>query len=126
MAGRLGEAPVRSWSELTWREKAILGWGKLRRFGLVHFRPRYVKESLIRRRGECSRTGVCCKLLLTCPVYTSTPLPTCRVNHYKPRVCKTFPIDERDLRDRDIISPDHPCGYSFVAAGETPHSDLAK
>jgi hypothetical protein len=24
-----------------------------------------------------------------------------------------FPIDERDLRDRDIMAPHVPCGYSF-------------
>jgi len=29
-----------------------------------------------------------------------------------------FPIDERDIRDRDIISPDIPCGFSFPAPPE--------
>jgi hypothetical protein len=37
-----------------------------------------------------------------------------------------FPIDERDLRDRDIISPDHPCGFSFVPLGGDGDSGLAK
>jgi len=37
-----------------------------------------------------------------------------------------FPIDERDLRDRDIVSPDHPCGFSFGAAATDKPSGLAK
>lgn len=107
---------IRGWSDLGAKEKFILGWGKLRRFYLAHFRPRYVRESLARRRGECARTGACCHLLYTCPIYTSNPKPTCRINDHKPKVCHLFPIDERDLRDRDIISPQVPCGFSFVSA----------
>jgi len=109
---------VRQWSELTLRERATLGWGKVRRFYLTHFRPRYVEQSLARRQGHCHRTGACCNLLLTCPVYTPRPLPTCRINHWKPKVCRMFPIDERDIRDRDIMSPDVPCGFSFPAPPE--------
>lgn len=109
---------MRRWSDLTFRERAILGLGKVRRFYLAHFRPRFVAGSIARRRGHCHRTGACCNLMFSCPVYTSRPLPTCRVNRYKPRVCRMFPIDERDLRDRDIISPDIPCGFSFVPEDE--------
>ena len=104
---------MRSWSDLTLRERATLAWGKARRFYLVHFRPGYVRESIGRRAGDCHRTGACCNLLFTCPIYTPNPLPTCRVNRHKPKVCRMFPIDERDIRDRDIISPDVPCGFSF-------------
>ncbi len=28
--------------------------------------------------------------------------------------CSLFPIDERDLRDRDRVMPDRPCGYRFA------------
>ncbi len=111
---------MRTWSDLTLREKWALGRGKLRRLYLVHFRPAYVQKSIARRRGECHRTGACCNLLYPCPAFTSQPLPTCRINARKPKVCRMFPIDERDLRDRDIISPDHACGYSFVPEGEPP------
>ena len=104
---------MRSWSDLTLHERATLAWGKARRFYLVHFRPGYVRKSIERREGDCARTGACCNLLFTCPVYAAKPLPTCRINSYKPKVCRMFPIDERDLRDRDIISPDVPCGFSF-------------
>ena len=109
---------MRSWSELTLREKAALGWGKIRRFCLVHLRPRYVEASIARRRGQCDRTGACCKLLFTCPVFATDPIPACRIHRYRPRVCRKFPIDERDIRDRNIVSPDHPCGFSFAPRRE--------
>lgn len=115
---------MRHWSDLTFPEKAVLAWGKARRFYLVHFRPRFVEENIARRQGHCHRTGACCNLLFTCPVYTSIPLPTCRINRHKPRVCRMFPIDERDLRDRDIMSPDVPCGFSFRPAAGEPGGPL--
>ena len=37
----------------------------------------------------------------TCRLYTVYRLPNC---------C-TFPIDARDLADRDLVAPDIPCGY---------------
>lgn len=109
---------MRSWSHLTLREKAILGRGKLRRLCLVHFRPRYVEASIARRRGQCDRTGACCNLLFACPALTAIPLPTCRIHQHRPRVCRMFPIDERDIRDRDIVSPGRPCGFTFASRRE--------
>jgi hypothetical protein len=29
-----------------------------------------------------------------------------------------FPIDERDIRDRDIVNPHDPCGFSFLSPEE--------
>jgi hypothetical protein len=101
---------------LGWKERAVLTWGKLRRFYLLTFRPVYVEESLKRRVGACQRTGSCCKLAFTCPwLRLLEYLPFC--SHYarRPRNCMTFPIDERDIRDRDIVSPHDPCGYSFLS-----------
>jgi hypothetical protein len=31
--------------------------------------------------------------------------------------CRVFPIDERDLADRDLVLPDRECGFSFARAG---------
>jgi Putative zinc- or iron-chelating domain len=105
---------VRSASSLTMRERMILGWGKVRRLYLAHFRPGYVRESLARRVGQCNRTGACCRLMFTCPLLDVKTEPVqCSIHEIKPKVCKLFPIDERDLRDRDIVSPDKPCGFSF-------------
>ncbi len=107
-------------TSLTLRERGILGWGKLRRFYLAHFRPAYVRASLARRVGQCNRTGACCRLMYTCPLLVQSPEPVrCGIHERKPKVCHLFPIDERDLRDRDIVSPTVPCGFSFnLRAGD--------
>ncbi len=110
---------VRKTSSLTFRERATLGWGKVRRFCLAHFRRGYVRQSLARRVGQCDRSGACCRLMFTCPLLDRRSNPVrCNVHEVKPRVCRLFPIDERDLRDRDIISPDVPCGFSFMPREE--------
>ncbi len=101
------------------RERMTLGAGKVRRFYLAHFRPGYVRESLARRVGDCHRTGACCRLMFTCPLLDQKAAPVrCSIHEIKPKVCRLFPIDERDLRDRDIVSPDKPCGFSFVPRAE--------
>ncbi|MFQ5877990.1 MAG: YkgJ family cysteine cluster protein [Acidobacteriota bacterium] len=108
-------AAVRPLATLSARDRLILGWGKIRRFYLAHFRLGYVRESLARRRGGCDRTGACCRLMFTCPLLDARERPVrCTIHEIKPRVCRVFPIDERDLRDRDIVSPDRPCGFWFI------------
>jgi len=110
---------VRTTASLTIRERTTLGLGKMRRFWLSHFRPAYVRESLARRVGQCDRTGACCHLMFTCPLLDRKATPVrCSIHEIKPKVCRLFPIDERDLRDRDIISPDAPCGFSFIPREE--------
>ncbi|MEI7901131.1 MAG: hypothetical protein WCK89_12840 [bacterium] len=37
----------------------------------------------------------------TCRLYSVYRLPNCR----------TFPIDPRDIKDRDLVAPETPCGY---------------
>ena len=110
---------MRSTASYTVRERMTLGWGKVRRFYLAHFRPAYVRESLARRLGDCNRTGACCRLMFTCPLLDQKAEPVrCSIHEIKPKVCRLFPIDERDLRDRDIVSPEKPCGFSFVPREE--------
>lgn len=114
---------------LTWRQRSILGWGKVRRFYLAHVRPDYVRTSLARRVGDCNRTGACCRLMFTCPILVTEPAPEpvrCGIHERKPKVCRLFPIDERDLRDRDIISPTAPCGYSFTPPAGTPAQEKSR
>jgi Putative zinc- or iron-chelating domain len=106
---------VRPTSSLRFQDRLTLGWGKMRRFYLAHFRPGYVRRSLARRVGHCNRTGACCHLMFTCPLLDRRTEPVrCSIHEIKPKVCHLFPIDERDLRDRDLVSPDVPCGFSFI------------
>lgn len=97
------------------RIRLILLIGVLRRFFLNLFFRRYVRESLARRAGECKRCGVCCHLVANkCGALRlyKTGQSVCRLYHiYRLPNCITFPIDPRDLADRDLISPDSPCGY---------------
>jgi hypothetical protein len=94
--------------------QAVLWWGKIRRAFLIAFRKKRVEEKLDRRRGACTRCGACCKIVFRCPAYDdSGGEPRCLIYDDRPGVCGLFPLDEKDLRDRDIVMPDKKCGYYF-------------
>jgi hypothetical protein len=103
----------------TFRVRLILWRGALRRFYLNTFRPAYVREQLSRRQGECLRCGACCHLghLGNGKCLRLRPLPdggtTCLFYNCRTSNCRTFPIDPRDLADRDLIAPTLPCGYHW-------------
>ncbi len=100
---------------MTARQRLVLLWGKVRRLALVTFRPGYVRRSIARRRGECLRCGACCRLGFRCVWLRRNGSTTeCRFHDLRPPNCRLFPIDERDLADRDLILPHRPCGYSFA------------
>ena len=102
-------------TSFTYSEKFILGWGKIRRFVYHVCFPGYINNSKKRRRGECARCGACCKLLHKCISLEGADGATlCRIHQRRVRNCRVFPVDERDLKDRNIICPDKPCGFSFI------------
>ncbi|MBI4712011.1 MAG: hypothetical protein HY762_01690, partial [Planctomycetes bacterium] len=116
-------------------KQVVLGWGKLRRSLLLSFKADYTRELLSQRQGECKRCGACCRLLFHCPaleyrhenngtaptegnhhpVYSeqSEPVACCWVYDQRSTVCRTFPLEEKDLKDRDFVIPDRKCGYFF-------------
>lgn len=84
--------------------------GKTRRFMLVHFRKRYVRDQLAARQGHCRQCGTCCNLLFICPMLTRQG--RCMVYGLcRPQACKVFPIDQRDI-DEVRTCGGH-CGYRF-------------
>ncbi|MBN1902728.1 hypothetical protein JW926_15485 [Candidatus Sumerlaeota bacterium] len=93
--------------------KCRLLWSKARRLYLCLFRMDYVKDSIARRRGECKRCGACCRLFLKCHrLQMEDGKAHCAAyNKFRFPNCHMFPIDKRDLADRDLVSPDNPCGY---------------
>lgn len=110
---------VRLAPNLTLTQHGRLLWGKIRRYYLITFRRGYVNASLARRRGECGRSGTCCKLLYVCPFLDESSGETrCRNYHRRPGNCRLFPIDERDIEERNFVSPCVSCGFSFVPAPE--------
>jgi len=96
------------------RQSAAMCWGKIRRAFLIAFRKKRVLEKLERRQGACTRCGACCKLLFKCPAYDdSDGNPKCLVYNDRPGVCGLFPLDEKDLRERNYVMPDRKCGFYF-------------
>lgn len=94
--------------------------GKIRRFFLSNFRPGYVRRQLALRHGDCKQCGVCCGLGNTCPVLHGAR--HCLIyNGWRPRACRLFPIDRRDLADVEAAGGH--CSYSFApdSASQAPH-----
>jgi len=84
--------------------------GKLRRFGLVHFRTGYVQRQISVRQGDCHQCGTCCNLLFTCPMLTKQK--RCFVyGSCRPQACKVFLIDQWDIEEVNFCSGR--CGYRF-------------
>ncbi len=103
-----------------WRIRLRMFRGTFRRFYLCVFRPGYVRASLARRAGECRRCGACCRLAWRCRYcLDDNGVPHCRIyNLFRFPNCTKFPIDARDLADRDLVLPEVPCGYSWPRAGK--------
>ena len=96
-------------------QKGRLAWGKVRRFMLIAVFQRKAAADLSRRRGQCIHCGACCKLLFKCPAFRETSTGGwCTIYDDRPGVCALFPINEKDLRERDILMPEKSCGFSFV------------
>jgi len=96
------------------KENVILGIrlsrvkGLVRRAVLNIFKKSYVEKQLRRRKGECKQCGKCCTLAFKCPFLTKSG--KCFIyNICRPRQCKTFPLDKRDLEEID-----GECGYYFL------------
>jgi hypothetical protein len=84
--------------------------GKARRFFLVHFKKSYIQSQLLRREGDCRQCGACCNLLFTCPTLMKNG--QCLIyGACRPRACKVFPIDQRDIEDVKMFGAN--CGFRF-------------
>jgi len=84
----------------------------------IYLRPKKTQDLLSLREGECQRCGACCKIAFECPALGHEDnQPTCKLYKQRSDVCKLFPIDERDIKDRDILLPHIKCGYRFNGNG---------
>lgn len=111
----------RPFLDYSWRERAVLLWGKIRRFLLGKLRPGYVLRMQAARQGDCTRCGSCCKLLYQCPFLDESSFPAmCTIHETRPENCRIFPVDSRDLTDRNFVQLKMNCGYSFPE-DENPH-----
>lgn len=91
------------------------GFGKIRRFLQARFRKHYIRHQEQVRKGECVRCGTCCKLLFNCPFLEELPggASRCRIHQKRPMNCRIFPVNAKDIRDRNTKNPHTPCGYHF-------------
>ena len=107
----------------TWQRLKLLA-GRPRRLYLNLLRPGYVQASLARRKGECRRCGACCQMGLACRhmAYDGNLSACLRYDKYRTSNCRNFPMDERDLAERDRVFPHTPCGYHFVPNGHPPEA----
>jgi hypothetical protein len=100
------------------KAKVAQGVGKLRRFALTTVKEDYIARMQKLRQGSCRNCGLCCKLFFECPFLKTLAdgSSRCRIHGRKPDNCHFFPIDERDLQDRDSLGAAVACGYSFRKA----------
>jgi hypothetical protein len=104
-----------------WQRLKLLA-SRPRRLYLNLLRPGYVRASLARRVGECRRCGACCQMGSRCwHLEYDGALSACRrYLKYRTLNCRNFPIDERDLAERNLVFPHTSCGYRFLPKGAKP------
>lgn len=121
------QSHVRDFVKTLFRVRWKLLWGTPRRLFWNVCRPGYVRASLAQRSGKCRRCGVCCRLVWRCRYFHYVDgIPSCRIyTRYRPSNCRNFPIDHRDLADRNLVSPNEPCGFSWapVEEGNEPSNE---
>ena len=91
----------------------ILIWGKLRRIliSLVPHLSKFLQEHYA-LSGGCTHCSSSCKLLFQCPHWDDKN-SRCGIYEYRPTVCRQFPVTPSDIRDRNLVSRDIPCGFRF-------------
>ena len=62
--------------------------------------------------GGCQHCSTSCKLLFQCPHWDDTS-SRCGVYEDRPNLCRTFPITPQDIKDRNLVSPNTSCGFTF-------------
>ncbi|MFO0980984.1 MAG: YkgJ family cysteine cluster protein [Planctomycetota bacterium] len=88
--------------------------GKLRRIGRVYLSPRrhqIGKSSTA--GGACARCGTSCKLGWQC-FFWDARSGGCSIYEHRPLVCRVYPLDQKDVDDRNLVNRKQPCGYTFA------------
>ena len=93
------------------RFRALQIRGKIRRFIRSNVYTRDNDQLLAERRGECTRCGACCKILMKCPfLQEANGEFSCEIYGDHFAQCRVFPLVPQDLREID-----EDCGYYFEA-----------
>ncbi len=91
------------------RFRALQLQGKVRRFFRASVFTMENERLLAMRRGECTRCGACCKILLRCPFLDEVDGQySCSIYGKHFAQCQIFPLVPKDLKELE-----EPCGYHF-------------
>jgi len=73
---------------------------------LVYFKPKYIVNQLLTRKGGCTKNGCCCYMTtFFCPYIKDGK---CSVYKEQPFFCRIFPIDKKSIR---LSHVENKCGY---------------
>ncbi len=91
----------------------LLIWGKVRRIFISFFPPlAHYLQARSGVSGGCDNCGASCKLLFQCPHWDDKN-SRCSIYEFRPSVCRLFPITPADIRDRNLVNQEVPCGFRF-------------
>jgi len=95
------------------RRNLYFAFGKIRRLYYIHVRRKHLEGTMLTRRGgACRQCGACCQLGYQC-FHFDAERRVCRIYSHRPTICRVFPIDEKDLVERDAVMPKTRCGFTF-------------
>ncbi len=87
--------------------------GKARRVMISFFPPlAHLLQKYYGMQGGCAHCSSSCKLLFQCP-HWDEGTSRCSVYEDRPNICRLFPITPGDIADRNLVSKDTSCGFSF-------------
>ncbi|MEZ4749866.1 MAG: YkgJ family cysteine cluster protein [Bdellovibrionota bacterium] len=93
----------------------LLIWGKMRRT-FLSLSPKLCKKLRVHYgiEGGCVSCGASCNLMFQCP-HWNPETRLCGVYEDRPNICRVFPITPADIRDRTLVKPEVPCGFTVTA-----------
>ena len=114
--GKINDISCEDNGKVSFFNRIVLWKGVIRRFLLYIFNKKYINKKHKERKGQCIRCGACCKLAVKKCMYLeidTNKIYFCK-HHKSFRMpnCVIFPIDNKDIKDRNIITKE-PCGYYF-------------
>jgi hypothetical protein len=87
--------------------------GKMRRVMRVYLSPnRHRLPTSSTAQGSCARCGTSCKLGWQC-FFWDKKNGGCSIYAHRPLVCRVFPMDQRDIDERNLVNRREACGYRF-------------
>ncbi len=83
-------------------------YASLRLRYLVYFRPKYVINQILNRKGKCNLEGCCCRSTTWfCEHFKDGK---CTIYKNQPFFCKIFPIDQKDIQ---LSNVENKCTYHW-------------